>query len=86
MNGRNAIRIGEPTIAASHNARFDGLVWQSAIVYTWTPTTNYLASAIRRAFSFRYKVLKRVADISPVDSASNSLVTARIGGFIRGSA
>jgi lipopolysaccharide/colanic/teichoic acid biosynthesis glycosyltransferase len=36
---------------------------RKAVVYEWNPTSSYLVSALHRAFSFRYVIVKRTIDI-----------------------
>jgi len=63
MAGRNTVSIAETVELESLNSDVAALVQRSAILYTWRPTQAYLASSLQRAFSFRYKVLKRALDI-----------------------
>jgi lipopolysaccharide/colanic/teichoic acid biosynthesis glycosyltransferase len=62
MSASNAVsaiesRRLEPQFAESAPAQ------QSAIVYPWKPASGYVAEAFQRAFSFRYRVLKRAIDV-----------------------
>lgn len=62
MTARNTLRVDA--------AQFDPIsaddavfAHRSAILYAWKPAPSYLASAVKRAFSFRYAIVKRALDI-----------------------
>ncbi len=62
MSARNAVSAVEsprldPQFAESASLQ------QGAIIYPWKPSSVHLASAIQRAFSFRYQVIKRAIDV-----------------------
>jgi len=62
MNRSNAVRISDSAHfleTAEPDARRAGL----AIVYAWKHAQGNLAEAMNRAFSFRYRFLKRILDI-----------------------
>jgi exopolysaccharide production protein ExoY len=63
MNGTAAASIAASELPESLNAESAGSIPRSAIVYTWKPAPSFLNSAIDRAFSFRYAILKRALDI-----------------------
>jgi exopolysaccharide production protein ExoY len=65
MDRSNVVSVSEIALHESSSAEieFDSLVQHSAIVYPWKPAPSYLASAIARAFSLRYRFLKRAVDI-----------------------
>jgi lipopolysaccharide/colanic/teichoic acid biosynthesis glycosyltransferase len=62
MNGSNAVRVIESAALETQYAE-SALAQHSVIVYPWRPAPGYLAPAIQRAFSFRYRFLKRAFDI-----------------------
>jgi len=62
MNAGNAVRViegGEPEAQFAE----PGPVQSSAIIYAWKLAPGHLGSAFQRAFSFRYRFLKRVFDV-----------------------
>jgi exopolysaccharide production protein ExoY len=61
MYRRTAVSVSDTAEAATLNLETGA--HGSAIVYTWRPAPNYLNSAIERAFSFRYAIVKRSFDI-----------------------
>jgi exopolysaccharide production protein ExoY len=63
MPRRTAVSVTDAADAAPLIAETGAYVRRSAIVYTWQPAPNYLSSAMDRAFSFRYAILKRALDI-----------------------
>jgi lipopolysaccharide/colanic/teichoic acid biosynthesis glycosyltransferase len=62
MNAGNAIRVIESPEPEMQFAESEP-VQESAIVYPWNPAPSCVASAFQRAFSFRYRFLKRGLDI-----------------------
>jgi lipopolysaccharide/colanic/teichoic acid biosynthesis glycosyltransferase len=63
MNGTAAATVAAPELPESLSTESAGSMQRSAIVYTWKPAPTFLNSAISRAFSFRYAILKRTIDI-----------------------
>ncbi len=62
MNVGNAARAVESDGQETQFAN-SAPVQLRAVIYPWKPAPGYLASAFRRAFSFRYRFLKRALDI-----------------------
>jgi exopolysaccharide production protein ExoY len=63
MNGSNAVRVEESPTSETQYGEFT-LVQHSAIIYPWKSAPGSLASAMQRAYSFRYRFLKRTLDVS----------------------
>ncbi|HVN92338.1 MAG TPA: sugar transferase [Terracidiphilus sp.] len=59
MDSGNAVRVLESEPQYEDSA----LIQQSAIIYPWNAAPGHLSSAFERAFSFRYRFLKRALDI-----------------------
>lgn len=62
MNAGNAVRVIEGGEVEAQFAE-SGPAQSSAIIYPWKLVPGHLASAFERAFSFRYRFLKRALDI-----------------------
>jgi exopolysaccharide production protein ExoY len=62
MSAGNAIRAAESGELETQSAE-SALAQQSAIIYPWKQPSGQLASAFQRAFSFRYRFLKRALDV-----------------------
>ncbi len=62
MTGRNVLRV-DAVAFEPISADTAVLAKRSAILYAWKPAPSYLASALKRAFSFRYAIVKRGLDI-----------------------
>jgi exopolysaccharide production protein ExoY len=63
MNRSNAVSVSESSIVDAPYSEPEALVQHSAMVYAWRPGPSHLSSAMARAFSFRYRFLKRALDI-----------------------
>lgn len=63
MNARNALSVAQTTLETLQVETAVPLQ-RKAILYEWNPVPGHLASALQRAFSFRYAILKRAADIA----------------------
>jgi len=63
MNGSNAVRFEESNAPEIEYGEF-ALVQHSAIIYPWRSAPGCLASALQRAYSFRYRFLKRALDVT----------------------
>lgn len=63
MNGSNAVRVEESTAPEIEYGEF-ALVQHSAIIYPWKSASGTLTSAMQKAYSFRYRFLKRALDVS----------------------
>jgi lipopolysaccharide/colanic/teichoic acid biosynthesis glycosyltransferase len=67
MNRSNAAGVSESTdlaaLAGGSVPETEPGAQHRAIVYVWRPAPGRLAAAMERAFSFRYRILKRVLDI-----------------------
>jgi exopolysaccharide production protein ExoY len=63
-NGTAAASLAESELPESLNTESASSTQRTAVVYAWKPASIYLSSAIKRAFSFRYTIMKRAMDIT----------------------
>jgi exopolysaccharide production protein ExoY len=63
MNRATAATVAASELPESLITESAGSIQRNAILYTWKPAPAYLNSAIKRASSFRYTILKRSIDI-----------------------
>jgi len=63
MSRRTAVRFSEVADPRPVDTEAAERLQGGAIVYSWHPAPRYLSSAVARAFSLRYAVLKRALDI-----------------------